>query len=211
MELRGYLRNTDRKSGRNIRGAWVKYTAEVHPLDGAPVRVGWPFDVKPKVSEGDYVEMIVNKDGKFNVVDDSSVKRLDPPAASPAARTAGDEAAEKYKERVQEGNFGEFNRKTNPEDAKRMTYSASADRAVAFIDMLLRHDALPISKAQTKPGTAQRYAEISAAVDKKTIEFYNDTLSLRKLQTVADTGMIDTSPSSELPKAGDGDPNGVDD
>ena len=39
------------------------------------------------------------------------------------------DAAEKYKERVQEGNFGEFNRKTNPEDAKRMTYSASADRA----------------------------------------------------------------------------------
>jgi len=44
-----------------------------------------------------------------------------------------------------------------------------------------------MSVAESKPGVAKRFDEILAAVDKLTVQYFNDTMTLRRLQTVADT------------------------
>lgn len=65
--------------------------------------------------------------------------------------------------------------------------------------MLLANDALPMSVATSKAGQAKRFASITEAVDKLTVEYFFDAAKQRKLDTVADGGLIDTSPDAQLP------------
>jgi hypothetical protein len=92
----------------------------------------------------------------------------------------------------------DYNRQTHPEDAQRMTYAAARTAALEMVSVLLQNNALPVSAASNKAGSAKRFDEIAAAVDKLTVKFYHDGLSLRILDTVADTEPS-TAPKSDLP------------
>jgi len=72
--------------------------------------------------------------------------------------------------------------------------------ALDAIDLLLRNDALPMSAAKTKAGQASRFDEVTAAIDKLTVEYFFDSATGRKLVTVADAGSKE-SRVAELPAA----------
>jgi hypothetical protein len=59
--------------------------------------------------------------------------------------------------------------------------------AAELIGILLAHNALPVSKADTKAGEAKRFAEIVAAYNKLTVQAFNDAMTCRLLKFVADT------------------------
>lgn len=217
MQLKGFIRNTSTRNGKSKKPPykpWTSYNAEIHSDDGQVTRISFGFD-RPDVSEGDYVRLEAFEKNGFLEVDQSTMERLEAPkqATPPPAQTEGSGTsgngviAGKAKEDFAPQQYGY---KTNPEDAKRMTFSASNDRAVQVVQLLLANDALPHSKAKGKGGEAQRYEEIMAAIDKITVKFFNDTLTLRSLEVVADEGVISTKPSSKLPEdeqqpeAGDG-------
>ena len=202
----GFIRNTDVRKGTTKQGKpWEKYKATL-ATDKDELLVEWPFNVKPQVREGDYVELIYNEEKGYNVIDTSSVKRLDPPKPTVAVKTAQQPAASASGTT----GFGEFNRKTNPEDASRMSWSAAREHAIQLVGILLSNDALVIPKAQTKAGQAERYDVVTQAVHKLTVEFYNDTVTQRKLATVADAGVVDVAAKGELPAASDDEPDEID-
>lgn len=188
--FKGTIQNTSSRSGtkRDGKTRWTAYNAEIVGDDGVVTKLSFGF-TKPSVSEGDYVTLdAFDKDG-FLTVDESTIKRLDPPKAAAKSEAAS------YSEEPK----AQFNRQTNPVDAQRMTYNASRDAAISAVALLLANDALVHSKAKNKGGEAQRYQEITAAIDKMTVRFYHDAMSQRLLDVVADEGIIDVSPSSELP------------
>jgi hypothetical protein len=194
----GYIRNTKSNNGVSKAGRpWSSYNAEIHTEKGVQ-KISFGFD-KPTVSEGDYVELEANLNKGFMEVDKSTVKRIDPPkaAAVPAGTKAVASDAE-FKNRVTSDIVPDYNRQTNPEDARRMTYAAARSASIELAAVLLANDALPTSKAQNKGGSAKRFNEIVAAVDKLTVKYFHDGLTLRLLETVADT-QIETAPSSDLP------------
>jgi hypothetical protein len=88
--------------------------------------------------------------------------------------------------------------RTNPEDAKRMSFANARMSAIELVKVLLTHDGLPVSGAKTKAGQASRFDEITAAVDKLAVKYYNDGMTLRLLETVADT-VTDNKPDGKLP------------
>ena len=68
-----------------------------------------------------------------------------------------------------------------------------------MVAVLLEHNGLPISGAKSKAGEAQRYEEITEAVDKLTVQYFNDLESFRLFDRVADAGDIDTGADGALP------------
>lgn len=204
MQLQGFIRNTvmrqtppSRKTGKT----YTVYDGELHADDGSKVAISFGFD-KPDVREGDYVKFDAFEERGFLQVDKTTIQRLDPPKVLPKAATESAPApAAAATGNSSSGNFApqEFNRKTNPEDAKRITFAAASDRAVKVVALLLQHDALPHSKAKGKGGEAQRYQELMAAIDKVAVKLYHDAITLRTLDVVADEGIISTKPSSDLP------------
>lgn len=88
--------------------------------------------------------------------------------------------------------------KTNPEDAKRITYQASLSRAIETVVALLANKALPISAAASKAAESDRFDTVLAAIDKLTVRYFNDAMTLRRLETVADE-TPDTAADGPLP------------
>lgn len=69
-----------------------------------------------------------------------------------------------------------------------IVYQSSRKDALALTGLLLEHNGLPMSAAATKAGQAARYEEITAFVDKLTVEFFHDVQSGRVLREVVDAG-----------------------
>lgn len=206
QEFKGFVARINKKEGRGKKGPWTLYSAKLEKEDGTEYDewLSLGFDA-PKFKEGDYVKLTAEKDDRgYLKVSDAKVSK-NPPARAKKGGSSGGASGST-------GGGGDFNRQTNPEDAKRMTYANARTAAIELTDLLLRQEALPITGAKTKAAEAKRFDEIVAAVDKLTVKFFNDGISLRLLETVADT-VPDTKPDGELPPKTDkpeGDENGND-
>ena len=209
MQLQGYLRNTNTRTtnpSKKTGKTYTIYQGEIHADNGQKFAVEFGFD-KPDVTNGDYISLDAFEERGVLKVDQSTIVRREPPKAAaapqqPATGGSNSGGGDSASGQSSSGNYAprEYGYKTNPEDARRITYAASNDRALKTLDFLVRNDALPHSKAKGKGGEAQRYQEFMAALDKLTVKFFNDAMSLRVLEVVADEGVIDTSPSSTLPE-----------
>ena len=223
MQLQGFIRNTSSRSGKGKKPPyrlWTSYNAEIHADSGEITKISFGFD-KPEVGEGDYVKLEAFDKNGFLEVDQSTIERLDPPkqvaaAGSSSAGTGSGGAAAQggtsgngVVADSSQGNFApaQYGYQTHPTDAKRITFSAAHDRALKTVGLLLQYDALPHSKAKGKGGEAQRYQELIAAIDKLTVKIFNDSLTLRTLDVIADEGIIDVKPQSQLPDDGPGSSN----
>lgn len=175
--IQGYVKKVNTKEGTGKRGKWVLYSGIIEQDDGT--ESGWisfGFE-KPPFSEGSYISIDVEKTERgLNYVAGSG-KVLDPPAkpaaASLPATVSGTTGAAKssYVDRNDS-----------------IVYQSSRKDAVALIGLLLEHDALPMSSASSKSAQAKRFEEVSAYVDKITVQFFHDVGSLRLLQSVVDAG-----------------------
>lgn len=218
MQLQGFVRNTQKrqtppskKPGKNFGKSFTVYDAELHADDGSKVGISFGFD-QPEVGEGDYVKFDAFDKNGYLQVDQSTIERLEAPAAPVAAQPAAASGGAAPAADSSSGNYAvkEYGYKTHPEDAKRITYASANTRAIELATLLLAYDALPHSKAKGKGGEAQRYEELMAAVDKITVKLFNDSMSLRTLDVVADEGVISTKPSSDLPADAETDKQGAD-
>lgn len=223
MQLQGFIANAQKRKTPPSKKTGKSYTvfdAEIHHDDGTKTQVSFGFD-EPEVGPGDYIRCDAFDKNGFLQIDQSTIQRLQPPPAParvsspPATETAragsgastdsgtpGNGIIASAAGNSSQGNYAvrEYGYKTDPEDAKRMTFASAAGRAIDVVALLLQHDALPHSKAKGKGGEAQRYQEIMAAIDKVTVKYFNDALSLRSLAVIADEGVISVKASSNLPE-----------
>lgn len=197
-KLQGFVAILNVKDGKSKKPpykAYSMYSIRLELEDGTeyPAWISLGFDAPP-FQQGDYIAIEVEEvNGRTQFVKGTGSKPKNPPArkAKTVTTPSGTTSASV------EG----FNRQTNPIDAERMTYANSRDAAVTVVSLLLTHKALPISKADTGAGTAQRFEEITAAIDKLTVQYTRDALTQRLFAVVADAGegRVDTKADGPIP------------
>lgn len=181
--FKGFFTKLNEKHGGSGRKAWTLYSTKLQDENGKETDwISFGFD-KPSLKEGDYVKITTEKDDKgYEKV--SEVKKL----KNPPAR------AEKVEKAAKAGTSVEAQDKQTS-----IHYQNSRTAAIAAVQLLVAHDALALPKAATKTGEAKRYAIIVAAIDKLTVQYFNDLETMRLLETVADAGVKDTKPDAPLP------------
>ena len=182
--LEGYLEETDQKSGMGKRGPWTMYRGQI-----GKIWVSFGFN-KPTINKGDYVSVVIEKDANNYDVVKSAAK-------IPAPQQP---VADKASPRGDNGHLSATGDRNNS-----IVYQSSRKDALALVALLITQNALPVSEAKTKAGTAKRYEEIMALVDKLTVQYFYDVNTLRNLDRVQDGGADAPAPSA-LPEDSQAEP-----
>jgi hypothetical protein len=184
-EYRGFVIKINTKTGQGRKGPWTLYSLKLEGEDGLEIKdwLSYGFD-KPKFKEGDYIKLDASKNDKgYLQVDVDSVKVAKNPPARAGSKASG--AGEAGSSR---GNYSKGG----------VDWNSAVARSIELVDMLVKHDAISLSPAKGASGIEKRRTEIEAMVDKYTVKLYNDVITLRLLETVADTAP-DTKVDGQLP------------
>lgn len=190
MSTVAFVQKVNSKSGTNRNGnPYTLYSLKLSDKDGNELP-GWyqcGFD-RPPCKEGDYVKLEATPKGNnFDVVKGSIKVSKNPPAA-PTPRSSSPSGASGTS-------------KGGGRTQQNIHYQNSRTAAIGVVELLIDNKALPLVKADSKAGAESRYEVIVGAVNKLTVQFFNDLETLRLLETVSDAGEIDTSGDGELPDA----------
>lgn len=186
-EFKGFVKKINVKTGNGKRGAWSAYSCKIEKEDGTeyPEWLSLGFN-PPLFKEGDYIKCEAAKDDKgYMAVNKDSIKVAKNPPAR-AGKTGG--GSSEPSNDSSHGNYAKGG----------VTWGAAVARAIELTKLLADLDALPISGGKGASHTAKRNAEVVAVVDKLSVKLYNDSMTLRLLETVADT-QADTKADGELP------------
>ena len=178
----GKLKKLAVKTGVGKRGAWALYSGKMQKQDGSEYEEWLSFGFeKPKAEEGGWYEITAEKDdrGYFQV---KAVKPIESPKAAVAPSAAAVEAV------MSAG---------GPTVQNYIHYQSARSNALSLVELATKLDALPLIQTKGKAGEAKRYEELTALVDKLTVQYYNDTNTLRLLGTVQDAGAIE-NPDEEV-------------
>lgn len=175
--------------------------------DGPWINFGFE---EPPFQQGDYIEVEAeeNENGYLTYVKGSGKQIKNPPAraaAKPAGRANGSQNAGKGSSEVSAGTAATATGSSvSGQDSAgvdrqtQIVLQHSQEMAIAAVSVLLTHDGLPMSKAQTAAGIAKRYEEVMAMIDKLTRKFYDDVVTGQLLKVVAPE-IISTEPDAPLP------------
>lgn len=202
-QFRGFVaRISEKESPANARRKWTLYSFKVEKEDGTEYEdwVTFGFD-PPPFKEGDFIEFEAQKNDKgyLQYVSGTGKQIKNPPARGGAKSTAqvGGGNAGVVPPTQTSGVSGTVGQPTNDRQTS-IVLQHSQEMALRAVAILLEHDGLPMSAAKTPAGTAKRFAEINAMIDKLTRRFYDDTNSDRILTLVAPT-VTDTAADGPLP------------
>ena len=195
-----FVQKVNSKSGTGRNGKpYTLYSMKLMDKSGEELD-GWfqcAFD-KPTCNEGDYIQVEVKPNGSNFDADVSSIKiSKNPPARpKPANESGSGGGGAKVKSSDLFGEIGGYN---TEDDIRRMSYSAARDAALKTAELLLEHGGLKLVAADTKAGAASRFDVITSAIDKLTVEYFFDAATGRKLDTVADAGVVNVEGDGPLP------------
>ena len=202
----GFITGYHEKSGTGSTGKpYTLYSFQMVDKDGnkLPGYYQCGFN-KPACKDGDYVKLEVTAKGNNWEVTKDSIKTSKNPPAMPTI--AEEKKSGGYKggggggaKTTKSDLFGDIGGYNTEDDIRRMSYSAARTTATEVVKMLLEHDALKLVKADTKAGAASRFDLITAAVDKLTVEYFYDSATGRKLESVVDAGEPVPEGDGDLP------------
>lgn len=200
--ITGYVKKINTKTGSGKRGPWTLYSSILELDDGTDS--GWisfGFE-KPPFSEGSYISIETQKTDRGVDYVPGSGKVLPPPSKPPVknAATAANPSATTADTAVPRAIGGYVDRQDS------IVYQSSRKDAIALIGLLLEHDALPMSASTAKAGQAKRFEEITAYVNKITVQYVADVQSGRLFQSVVDAG-AETAAAAEPVRGLTGDDN----
>jgi hypothetical protein len=191
--VKGFVAKINARPVNTRKGPRTSYSMKLAREDGTEIdgwiSVGWEA---PNFNEGDYVKVTYAKNER-GYLDASEVK----PLKNAPERVGGNSASRPTSRGPSSGASASGGRAYDPKGPT-IHYQNSRTAAIELVGLMLAHDALPISGAQTKAGAAKRYDELVALVNKLTVQFYFDVETLRLTKSVADAG-------AEKPKAKDAD------
>lgn len=192
------INRRDDKSKKPPYKAYTLWSMRIAGPDGNefPDWIGFGFN-KPQAEEGQYVELTVEREGKYvNAVPDS-LRVVD----APVRRDPSGDAASANP--VSDGATGAV---LGAGKQTQIVLQHSQEMAIAMVTLLLNNKALPITTAQTKAAEAKRFDEIMAAVDKLTVQYFNDVVTGRLLDIVADAGAdrVSTKADGPIPAVAEG-------
>lgn len=187
-EVVAYVTGIEEKSGVSKQGKpYTVYNVYGRTKDGEELRIGWGFNA-PTFKEGIWLKATVSQDGKYLNYKGGSFQVADgaEPAVSESAQRSATGAG-RSNAGAGRNEYWENKEKRDVEVTQpRIQYQSARKDAIQVVASLVALDALPISKASSKAGEAKRYEQVMEIIDKITVRFYEDTESLRRLETVAD-------------------------
>ena len=199
----GFVSKKNSKSGTSKKNgrAWTAWSIRLEDKEGEEIQKWFRFGFEePQLKEGDYVRFTCKEvKEQFAEVDLDTLRiSKNPPARAEKKQSSGGNKS---------SGGGGYN---SPEQRADRAYHAARGSAIEVVDVLLSHDALPVSKAKTKAGEAKRYEEVMAFVDKITVKYFRDEFpeyegDFRILVGVADEGVSSPQKSGDLPDDADGD------
>lgn len=196
-QFTGEIKKINSRSGKGKKPpyrSWTAYSLIVAQENGE--ESGWlnaGFEAPP-FNEGDYVT-VTTETGAKGYEDIKEIVKAERPAQSKANTGASGEVSEE----------GIADKQTQ------IVLQHSQEMAIAEVALLIANNALPLSAATNKGGTAKRFEEIHAAINKLTVERFFDVVTGRLLETVADAGEVDLSADAQVPAANDDKATGTDD
>lgn len=182
----GTVKKLNSKTGTSKRGKWELFSMIMENDDGS--ESGWislGFD-KPSFGEGQYAEYTTEAGPKgLNLTSFTKKEKPQAPIQSNPVATQGP--------------------RSNVTTQDSIVYQSSRKDAIALVALLLENDGLPMSASAAKAGQAKRFEEITAMVDKITVEYFYDVQSGRKLRTVVDAGADEEATRTASPVSGEDD------
>lgn len=172
----GFIEKIGIKTGTSKRGQWKLYSFKMSDVEHW---LSAGFDA-PAAKEGDYVSIEAEQNDK-GYWDVTSLKQVKNAPAKTGSATAANSPAKGTQTSIH--------------------YQSARKDAISVIELLLTHKALPMSAAATAAGTAKRYEEITALVDKLTVRYFNDAETHRILEDVTDEGSTKEE-AEEVPSPG---------
>jgi hypothetical protein len=209
-QYRGFVSKlVTRNSEPGAKRRWTAYSFRVEKEDGTEYEEWFSYGFEaPPFQEGAFIEFEAQKDdrGYLKYVQGTGKQIKNPPARAAAKRSGvvgnGVESLpQSATAPVAKDSSASNDRQTS------IVLQHSQEMALRAVAILLEHDGLPMSTAKTAAGTAKRFAEINAMIDKLTRRFYDDTNSDRILTLVASTVVEAETPdplpavATEKPKA----------
>lgn len=181
--------------------AWTATNFKIEKDNGDEYEEFFSFGFdEPPFKEGDYIAFDAEEINGYITYTRGSGSRVKNPPARAGAKQP--KAAQQSTMSQVRSNVGvDRVAAPAPTGADRQTQIVlqhSQEVATRVVVALIEAEALPMSAASTKAGEAKRFAEIMATIDKFTVKYYNDVVTARLLETVADT-VIDTSADGPLP------------
>lgn len=195
-EIKGEVAFINERTGTSKKPPYRPYTAYSIKLRLADGNLSEGLNAgfkKPEVSQGDFVSATVEQ-GANGYFDIKAIEKVAKPVAAAPAVSAGAAPA------ANEESNGTADRQTQ------IVLQHSQEMAIAEVDLLIRNGALPLSAATNKSGVTKRYAEITAAVEKLTVQRFFDVVTARLLDTVADAGEVDVAADAPVPAAAEAQP-----
>lgn len=173
MTFEGFIKKLHTKTGSGRKGPWTLYSAKIEKADGNEYDdwVSFGFKKPEGIEEGGFYTIEASKDAKGYFKADSWK------AATAPKRSNGGGAE------PQGGNS-----KTDS-----IHYQSARKDALLFVQLAVGLDALPFIKTAGKAGEAKRFAELQTLVDKLTVQYFNDTDTLRLLDSVEDAGAVESA------------------
>lgn len=205
------INSLTKKSQKPPYKPYTLYSMRVADKDGNEIDSWFQCGFSaPSCQEGDYIKFDAEPATRGNPnnhdVKVDSIQVSKNPPANPAAKSGGgtpggtsapSRAAPKTSEL-----FGEIGGYNTEDDIRRMSYSAARDHALAAVALLLENDGLAMPAAKSKAGQTARFDTILAAVDKLTVEYFYDSATGRKLESVDDS-FVEPEGDGPLPDAED--------
>lgn len=137
---------------------------------------------KPELEKGEYVQVETEQNDRgYEVLKSFEAHERPAPKAAPKAAATQDE--------------GGADRHTQ------IVLQHSQEMAIAEAALLIANGALPLSAANSKSGVVKRYAEITQAIEKLTVQRYFDVVTARLLDSVQDAGDVDVTADGAIPAA----------
>jgi len=167
MQVLGFVKKINTKHGTNRNGRpYTLYSCRIQDKDGNELPMWYSLGFKaPPFTEGDYVKFdAIQKNERQAEVTPASIAISSKPPKAPAASP----------DSPMGGGAGNYN-----SDAARADRALHACRASAIelAGLLLANDALPMSGAKGKAGTAARFDEILEVVNKLTVQLFRQEIA----------------------------------
>jgi hypothetical protein len=195
--VKGFIAKINARNVNTRRGPSTSYSLRLEREDGTEIDKWFSFGFKkPPVNEGDFVKLTYTENDR-GFLDVDELK----PLKNGPARSQKESPA-----RGASGGGASGARSADPKGPT-IHYQNSRTAAIDVVALMLANDALPITEAKTKAGTAKRYEEILALINKITVQFFFDVETLRLTKSVTDAGAVAKDPG-KLPNDGDDDHDG---
>lgn len=213
MEFKGFVSKLLEKNvtSKKTNKQFVAYSVKIEQENGVEYDQWFDFGFdRPPFNEGDYITFSAGQQGKYW----SYAKGTGRVVKNPPARNTAKPTSEPVSGPTVHGPAGgePAAQAAGTDRQSQIVAQHSQEVAIRRLAVFLEYEALPMTEAKTKSGTAKRFDELSAMLHKFEVEAYNDvtagriaTGAVNALETPAE----DKKGDSETPQAAEDAKEGV--